>query len=229
MKHVATLTSLALCTLLLVAPASAQTEISITPYAGYNTTAGYNVDFEEAEDEEDYEPPTRGGFIVGLGATFTLPYGNAVDLKLRPAVETAFVPGNQYSESIDGRDFEYTNSQRYLQFSGDLIAEFSGASPSIVPYAGGGITYMNYTYSQESTRPDFDGGTETESNSATGTTFGINVLGGARFLDVVDFGTPFAQIRATIGDPTPTSDGFDDQFPALETPISLMVGVSFDL
>jgi len=56
MKHVATLTSLALCALLLVAPASAQTEISITPYAGYNTTAGYNVDFEEAEETTRHRP-----------------------------------------------------------------------------------------------------------------------------------------------------------------------------
>jgi opacity protein-like surface antigen len=251
MKHVATLTSLALCTLLLVvAPASAQTEISVTPYAGYNTAAGYNVDFDqlytgdyEGEDAEDVienaadeVSSVQGGLLVGVGADIALPYGGeSFDLTLRPSAETVFISGNEYTDEEGDEEINTTTSQNYLQFSGDLLAEFNSVGPaSVTPYAGAGLTYARHTGEATEEFTDYDDGevdegdSYSDSESVTGTALGINLLGGTRFPGVVQFGVPFVQLRASVANPT--ADLLSDlNAPDMGTAITLTAGVSFDL
>jgi opacity protein-like surface antigen len=234
MKYAALFVSLVLSLLLLAAPAQAQ--ISLTPYAGYNTASGYSFDFDEEFDDDDSEGEfsVQGSPLVGLGAEVALPFSDSFDLKFRPSAEVAFPSGNEYSEDDDRT---VTTSHRHLKVSGDVIAEFGSAGSTITPYAGAGLTYALYAY-QIGTEETFDGETNLGYASIVGSAVGLNVLGGVRFPGVVDFGEPFAQLRATAGPPTPTGFGGDgddvedepvDDAPEMGTPITLMVGVSFDL
>jgi opacity protein-like surface antigen len=227
MKYAALFVSLILSLLLLAAPAQAQ--ISLTPYAGYNTASGYDFD-----EDSGGELSVQGSPLVGLGAEVALPFGDSFDLKFRPSAEVAFPSGNEYSEDDDET---VTTSHRHLKVSGDVIAEFGSAGSTITPYAGAGLTYALYAYSAEN-ESTFDGETDLEYRSRVGSAVGLNVLGGVRFPGVVDFGEPFAQLRATVGPPTPNGfggDGDDDEdelvddAPEMGTPITLTAGVSFDL
>jgi opacity protein-like surface antigen len=139
------------------------------------------------------------GLLVGIGTEFVAPFElSNLDLAIRPSAEYHFV---------DDSALAGFGSFSYFQINGDVLARFSG-SPSVAPYAGAGLALG--ISSVEFDNP-FGGGSTSESN----TEIGINIFGGAEFPGLLGFGTPFAQGRFTLVDPT-------DQ-------ISILAGVSIPL
>ena len=235
MRFATALVSILLGTVLLL-PAPASAQVSVTPYAGYSTAYGYSFDYEEAfdDDEEEGEFSTQGGGIIGVSAELALPFSSSLNLSLQPAIEAGLLSGNEFSEDSEFRDQQFTATQHHLKVSGNLIAEFGDVNPALTPYAGLGLSYALYAYT-EKREVTSDGGTNVGYISQVGTSFGVNILGGVRFPNVVEFGVPFVQLRATVGSPTP--DAFTDPNVDFEgsrpdelgTPITLTAGVSFDL
>ena len=133
------------------------------------------------------------GLLVGIGTEFAAPFaaGN-LDLAIRPSAEYHFVDADGFN---------------YFQVNGDVLARFSG-SPSVAPYAGAGlaIAFLS-TDDVEIFGQTIEGQSDTE--------IGLNIFGGAEFPGLLGFGTPFAQGRFTLVDPT-------DQ-------ISILAGVSIPL
>jgi len=229
-----------------------RSQFEVSPYIGYNTAAGYTVDFSQAIEIE-YDPAvddgsdiasTRGGLVLGLGANIALSERESFDLRLRPSVEMTLVPSESEdiaSASEDVSTFKIKTSQRYYQLSGDVVAQFN-RSKSTAPYAGIGITYVRFsgevTYENipEDIEEDIDfieeGETVTfsgdEEGSVEGTAIGLNLLGGVRFNDAVDFGVPFVQLRAALVDPR-TDRLSDLEAPSLSPAVTVAGGVSFGL
>ena len=200
----------------------AEAQARFLPYVGYNTNAGY--DFEETF--EDGEAESAGGVIVGVGAEFGFPTGGVLALKLRPSVETVFVPGEGFEfELPDGTDVEAEFSQSFYQVSADLIAEFGGPGSSVTPYIGAGGTYVAYN-------AEGDGVVEGQASEAQADDdgFGGNILGGVRFGN--GFIAPFAQVRYSIFslDPQDESDeAFLGDDSAIDNALSFQVGLSLGL
>jgi peptidoglycan hydrolase-like protein with peptidoglycan-binding domain len=220
-----------------------RSQFEVSPYIGYNNAAGYTVDFSQAIEIE-YDPAeddgsdiasTRGGFVLGLGANIVLSERESFDLRLRPSAEITLMP----SENEDFEDANVTlkSSQQYYQFSGDVVAQFNRGE-STAPYAGIGITYVRFsgemTYENVPEDTDFieEGETVTfsgnEEGSVEGTAIGLNLLGGVRFNDAVDFGVPFVQLRAALVDPR-TDRLSDLEAPSLSPAVTVAGGVSFGL
>ena len=124
------------------------------------------------------------GFLVGVGSEFAAPFAaGSLDLAIRPSVEY---------HSLDG------DGASYFQVNGDVLARFSG-SPSVAPYAGVGLALAIISFETVDVNLDTF---ETEEGTETNTELGLNVLGGAEFPGLFDFGMPFAQARYSIVDPT---------------------------
>ena len=134
---------------------------------------GYNIDAE--------------AFLVGVGTEFSAPFsaGNLA-LGIRPSVEYLF------TEDLDFGSSEF--SQTFLQVNGDLIARLNAANFN--PYVGAGLAIAVV-----STDFDCEGNSACEAaeEAASGSDFGLNLLGGLEFSDI-GFGTPFVQGRLTLLD-----------------------------
>lgn len=207
-------------------PASqSQSEVKVSPYVGYNSAVGYEIDLEQAVaieyDPEDNDGSNiasgRGGFVAGVGANFALSERESFDLRLRPSVEMAFVSGQ--SESTE--EYTLNTDQQYVQLSGDVIAQFDRGG-QYTPYAGGGLAFVRLSGSGQV------GGREMEEIEVSGTSVGVNLLGGIRLNDAVDFGIPYAQLRLTLVDPR-TDTLTDLDAPSLTPAITLAGGVSLGL
>ena len=208
------------------APASqSQSEVKVSPYVGYNSAVGYEIDLEQAvaieydpEDDDGSDIASgRGGLVVGIGANFALSERESFDLRLRPSVEMAFVSGQ--SDSTEG--YTLNTDQQYVQLSGDVTAQFDHGD-QYTPYAGVGLALARFSGSGQV------GGREEEGIEVTGTSIGLNLLGGIRLNDAVDFGIPYAQLRLTLVD-LRTDTLTDLGAPSLVPAITLSGGVSFGI
>lgn len=201
----------------------------ISPYIGYNSAAGYKVNFAKAietgydpeEDDGSEIASAKGGFVLGVGANFALSERESFDLRLRPSIEVAFVSGQSENYEGDFSDNTLSTDQQYIQLSGDVIAQFDRGAP-YAPYAGAGLTIVRFSGSGEVT------GLEEEELDFSGTTVGLNLLGGIRLNEAVDFGVPYAQLRLSLVDPR--ADTLTDlDAPSLSPAITLAGGVSFGI
>lgn len=176
--------SLTLALLLAIAlPLTAQraaAQFSLIPYLGYNLSAGLDPEADDIDDRV-------GALLVGIGAEFDLPFQGGIALKVRPSVETYFLPGEEFEEFGLTVDV----SQSRLQVNGDVIAEFSTAG-TLAPYVGAGVAWSSYGFEVEGC---FEDECETDDMSESG--IGLNLLGGARF-GSMGFGAPFIQARYTM-------------------------------
>ena len=191
------------------------------PYVGYNLNAGYDGDNLITDDTEAETLDTQGGFIVGVGAEFALTPGILpVALKVRPSVETVFVPSAEGTFSDFEGAFTVEATQTFFQASADLIAELSPPLSPVIPYVGLGLTYV--TYELELSASDLG---SSSSETTDGSSLGANVLGGVRFGG--GFVAPFVQARYSLADPSP--DEFEDADIEIGNGFSILAGVSIGL
>ena len=202
--YVLSVVSLALICMAIPNTSCGQT--SLSPYVGYNSNAG-------SEDGS-----TAGGFLIGVGTIFEIPYEGSVSLRARPDISISFLSNNP-SENDE-------ISQRNVNISGDFLVEFKDFGTSLRPYLGGGVSYSIYTFERVEVYEDV----ENEYNSYAGTGIGVSIIGGAKFPGVLNFATPFSQLRVTMSDPSPEElTNSDNDTPSLGNPIAFSVGLNFNI
>ncbi|HLA63255.1 MAG TPA: outer membrane beta-barrel protein [Rhodothermales bacterium] len=206
----ASLLSLALLAALAAPAASAQ--IRFLPYIGYNLSAGIDPEATGTELE------SAGGFLVGVGVEFGFaPPMLPVAIKIRPSVETVFLPGGNLGDlggiQRSGAVAEPGDiSQSYFQGNLDLIGEFSPPLAPVAAYVGVGAAYGSYSLEIE------------DVGDADDTAFGVNFLAGVRGRGFI---APFLQARYTMMslDPGESDDDDDD----VNQGLSIMAGASIGL
>lgn len=151
---------------------AAQAQVTLFPYIGYTTAAGFDTESSDIDD-------TASGFLIGVAGEYPLPVELPLDVSLRPSIEYVFLPG----EESGGVEF----TQRHVQINADAVVRFGQNGP-IAPYAGGGIVL------------GILGTREEDSNvsvTQTGSGIGFNLLGGVMLNGALPFGSPFVQVRYT--------------------------------
>jgi len=198
-------------------PAAAQ--ISITPYIGYTLNAGFDTEFDDFDS--DSEAQTEGAFTIGLALDVPFTTTGTMRLGFRPSFEYLFLSGVSESFTENGFSFEFSLDQSRYQINGDVVAEFLNMG-NVRPFVGAGVAFVSYSATFEVTG-NFNGEQFSESDSASETAVGLNLLGGAVF------GTgriaPMVLARFTLADPTP--DEFEDE--SLGNAFSIQAGVRINL
>ena len=182
---------------MLAAPTHAQ--VRVLPYAGYALHAGFDM---ERVFSEPRPLDAAGGVLVGIGAEIPLLVGRfPFALKVRPTIETAFVPGT--TDAFEGFG-SVEVSQRFFQAGAEFVAEFAIPGAPLIPFVGLGVSYARYAASFDE-RGDVEVVGPTEVNAWA---LGPAVVGGLRFGSgrVV----PLVQTRYSFTNPSPSFSGEAD-------------------